>query len=106
MTELAEVRFEFKTADWPYRYTLTPVAQIEFANGSRTETIVLPGPYMITSPDRLTNNLARSVCSTSVLPLEKCAVLAGKDTTADTHRLHLEVRTTQTCDEIQLWRRQ
>ena len=99
--ELSGVPFEFETADWPYRYTLTPAAEIEFAGGSGTE--VLQGPYMMVSPDRQANNLARSVCSGSVLPLEECAVSAER-ATPGTHRLRLKVRAAKTCDEVRLVR--
>ena len=104
LSELSEVRFEFESAGWPYRYTLTPAAEIEFADGPRTETAVLRGPYMTVNPDRQANNLARSVCSGTVLALERCSVLKAKGATPETHRLHLAVRNAQTCDELRLVR--
>ena len=104
MTKLSEVMFRFRTSDWPYNYTLTPVAEIEFSNGPRTETVTLPGTYMMISPDREASQLARSVCSSSILPVDECSVLSGDKTTLGNHSLHLKVRAPETYDEIRLVR--
>ena len=103
MTQLSEAQFELETAAWPYHYTLTPEAEIQVANGARDQAIVLRGPYMIVSPDRQANNLARSVCTGSVLPLEASLEEAERPT-PETHRLHLTMRAAETCDEIRLVR--
>ncbi|MAE67077.1 MAG: hypothetical protein CMJ18_22685 [Phycisphaeraceae bacterium] len=102
MTELSEARFEFETADWPWRYTLTPEAEIRFDDADR-ETVVLRGPYMTVSPDREACKLARSVCSGSVLPIQASVKEVGRPA-PQSHRLRLAVSAAQTCDEIRLVR--
>jgi len=102
--KLSEVRFQFKSTDWPYHYTLTPVAEIMYSDGSNNERTTLRGPYMIIGADRQANNLARSVCSSSVLPLKECSVIKGEDSSGGTHRLQLNVSSEHVCAEVRLVR--